>query len=128
MSGKIINTEPTSAHKNMPVYCCMNSMESYMFLPPIVTIFRKVFFEVYVTYNSSSSSSFLYGLSCLAYSGIDALSSFPGASIISSSSRLVIEGVLRESGVVHSFKMVDPILFAFWCSRPVFEKFLVLSL
>jgi len=27
--------------------------------------------------------------------------------------RFVIEGVFRESGVVHSFKMVDPVLFVF---------------
>jgi hypothetical protein len=36
-----------------------------------------------------------------------------GASTISSPSRFVVEGVFRESGVVHSFKMVDPILFVF---------------
>ena len=35
------------------------------------------------------------------------------ASTISSSSRSVVEGVFRKSGVVHSFKMVDPILFVF---------------
>jgi len=39
-----------------------------------------------------------------------ALPSFPGASTISSSSRFVVEGVFRESGFVHSFKMVDPVL------------------
>jgi len=42
--------------------------------------------------------------------GIDALPSFPRASTISSSSRFVFEGVFRESGVVHSFKIVDPVL------------------
>ena len=36
--------------------------------------------------------------------------SFPGASTVSSSSRFVVEGVFRESGV-HSFKVVDPVLF-----------------
>jgi len=41
------------------------------------------------------------------------LSSFPGASAVSSSSRFVVEGVFRESSVVHSFKMVDPVLFVF---------------
>jgi len=49
----------------------------------------------------------------LTCSGIDALPSFPGASTISSSSRFVVQGVFRESGVVHSFKVVDPILFVF---------------
>ena len=56
---------------------------------------------------------FLHGLGRLTCSGIDALPSFPGASTISSSSRFVVEGVFRESGVVHSFKMVDPVLFVF---------------
>jgi len=36
-----------------------------------------------------------------------------GASTISSSSRFVVEDVIRESGVVHSFKVVDPVLFVF---------------
>jgi len=53
------------------------------------------------------------GLGCLNCSSIDALPSFPGASTISSSSRFVVEGVFRQSGVVHSFKMVDPVLFVF---------------
>ena len=56
---------------------------------------------------------FLHGLGLLTCSGIDALPSFPGASTISSSSRFVVEGVFRESGVVHSFKVVDQVLFAF---------------
>jgi len=33
--------------------------------------------------------------------------------MISSSSRFVVESVFRKSGVVHSFKMVDPVLFVF---------------
>ena len=56
---------------------------------------------------------FLHGLDRLTCSGIDALPSFPGASTISPSSRFVVEGVFRESGVVHSFKVVDPVLFVF---------------
>ena len=56
---------------------------------------------------------FLHGLGQLTCSGIDALPLFPGASTISSSSRFVVEGVFRESGVTHSFKMVDPVLFVF---------------
>ena len=56
---------------------------------------------------------FLHGLGRLTCSGIDALPSFPGASTISSSSRFVVEGVFWESGVIHSFKVVDPVLFVF---------------
>ena len=56
---------------------------------------------------------FLHGLGRLTCSGIDALPSFPGASTISSSSRFVVEGVFRQSDVVHSFKVVDPVLFVF---------------
>ena len=47
---------------------------------------------------------FLHGLGHLTCSGIDALPSFPGASTVSSSPRFVVEGLFRESGVVHSFK------------------------
>jgi len=54
---------------------------------------------------------FLHVLGRLTCSGIDALPSFPGASTISSSSRFVVQGVYRQSGVVHSFKVVDPVLF-----------------
>jgi hypothetical protein len=55
----------------------------------------------------------LHGLGRLTCSVIDALPSFPGVSTISSSSKFVFEGVFRESGVVHSFKMVAPLLFVF---------------
>ena len=56
---------------------------------------------------------FLHGLGRFTCSGIDALPSFPGASTISSSSTFVVEGVFRQSGVVRTFKMVDPVLFVF---------------
>ena len=56
---------------------------------------------------------FLHGLGRLTCSGIDALPSFPEASTVSSSSRFVVEGVFRESGVVHSVDVVDPVLFVF---------------
>jgi hypothetical protein len=56
---------------------------------------------------------FLHGLGRLTCSDIDVLPWLPGASTISSSSRFVVEGVFRESGVVRSFKMVDPVLFVF---------------
>ena len=55
----------------------------------------------------------LHGLGRLICSGIDAFPSFPGASTISWSSRFVVEGVFRKSGVVHSFQVVDPVLFVF---------------
>jgi hypothetical protein len=55
----------------------------------------------------------IHGLGCLTCSGIDALPPFPGASTISSSLRLVVKGVFQESSVIHSSKMVDPILFVF---------------
>jgi len=56
---------------------------------------------------------FLHELGRLTCSGIDALPLFPGASTISSSSRFVVEGVFRESVVVQSFKVVDPVLSIF---------------
>jgi hypothetical protein len=40
----------------------------------------------------------------LTSSGINALPSFSGASTISSSSRLVVEGMFQESSVIYSFK------------------------
>ena len=55
----------------------------------------------------------MHGLGRLTCSSIDALPLFPGASTISSSLRFVVEGVFRKSGVVHSFKMVDPVLLVF---------------
>jgi len=64
-------------------------------------------------YNIKVIIIFRHGLGRLNSSGVDALPSFPGASTISSSSRFVVEGVFRESGVVQSFKMVDPVLFVF---------------
>ena len=56
---------------------------------------------------------FLHGLGRLACCGIDALPSFPGVSTVSSSSVFIVEGVFRDSGVVHSFEVVDPVLFVF---------------
>jgi hypothetical protein len=56
---------------------------------------------------------FLQGLGRLTCSGIDALPSLPGASTICSPSRFVVDSVFRQSGVVHSFEIVDPVLFVF---------------
>ena len=61
----------------------------------------------------SSFFFFFHGLGPLTCSGIDALPSFLRSSTISSSSRFIFEGVFRQSGVAHSFKMVDPVLFVF---------------
>jgi len=55
----------------------------------------------------------IHGLCRSTCFGIDAFPSFPGASTVSSSSRSVVEGVFRESGVVRSLKVVDPVLFVF---------------
>ena len=71
---------------------------------------------------------FFHGLGRLTCSGIDALPSFPEASTTSSSSRFVVEGVFRESGVVHSFKVDDPVFFCIWVSRLVFQRSPVLFL
>ena len=57
--------------------------------------------------------NFLHTLGHLTCSGIDTLPSLPGASTIPSSSRFVVHGVFRKSGVVHSLEMVDPLLFVF---------------
>jgi len=54
---------------------------------------------------------FLRGLGRLTCSGIDALPSFPGASAIPTSTGFVVEGIFLESGAVHSFEVVDPVLF-----------------
>jgi hypothetical protein len=35
----------------MYIYCSISSVASYMFRPPIVAIFREVFFEGYITWN-----------------------------------------------------------------------------
>ena len=56
---------------------------------------------------------FLRGLGRLTCSGIDALASFSRASTISSPPRFVVDGVFRKSVVLHSFKMVDSLLFVF---------------
>jgi hypothetical protein len=56
---------------------------------------------------------FLHALGRLTCSGIDALPSFPGASTVTSSSGVVVEGVFRKSGIAHSFEMVDSVLFVF---------------
>ena len=74
---------------------------------------------------------FRHVLGRLTCSGIDALSSFPGASTISCSLRFVVEGVFRESDVVHSFKMVDPVLLVLdltSCVPEISSSFLITSL
>jgi hypothetical protein len=98
-------------------------MKSYLKLKNIYT-FQLHFSLLYVTQMTDKFVSllpvilfiiifFLQGLGRLTCSGIDASPSFPGTSTVSSSSRFVVEGVFRESGVAHSFKVVDPVLFVF---------------
>jgi hypothetical protein len=56
---------------------------------------------------------------------------FAGASTISFSSRLVVEGVFRVFSIVHSFKIVDPILFVLDLTSytpEIFSSFLMISL
>ena len=55
----------------------------------------------------------LHGLGRLTRSGIDALSSFAGASTVSSYSTFVVEGVFRVSDDVRYLEVVDPVLFVF---------------
>ena len=43
--------------------------------------------------------------------------------MISSSSRFTFEGMFWESGVVHSFKMVDPVLFVFGFTSKTVRRF-----
>jgi hypothetical protein len=64
---------------------------------------------------------FFHGFGWLTCSSIDALPSFPGASMIFSPSRFVVEGVFQKSGVVHSFKVLDPVLFVFG-SRGLYSR------
>ena len=64
-----------------------------------------------VSFHCTEFIIFLHGLGRLICSGIDALPSFPGASTISSSSGFVVEGMFRESVVIHSLKVADPIFF-----------------
>ena len=75
---------------------------------------------------------FRHELGHLTRSGIDVLPSFPGASTISSSLRFVVEGVFWVlSGVVHSFKMVDPVLLYLSltsCIPEISSSFLMTSL
>jgi hypothetical protein len=56
---------------------------------------------------------FFHLLGRLTCSGIDVVPLFPWASTISSPSRFVVEGVFRQSGVVHCFKVTYPVLFVF---------------
>jgi hypothetical protein len=68
----------------------------------------------------------------LTCSSINALPSFSGTSMISSSSGFVVEGTFRKSGVVHSSKTVNPVLFVFgshaFCIPEIYRSFLMTSL
>ena len=100
-------------------------VRSFEVADPILYVFEshvlysrdlQFFYYVFASYFIQpcvSTIVFFHGLGRLTCSGIDALPSFPGASTISSSSRFVVEGVFRQSGVLHSFMVVDPVLFVF---------------
>ena len=85
--------------------CRLTRQAVYVIITTIIIIIIIIFFFFFLL--------FLHGLGRLTCFRIDALSSFPGASTIASSSRCVVEGVFRQSGVVRSFKVVDPGLFVF---------------
>lgn len=59
---------------------------------------------------------FRYGLGRLISSGSDTLSSFPGASTVSSLFRFVVQGVFRKSGVSILSK---------WCDKIIWQEMLV---
>jgi hypothetical protein len=84
-----------------------NSNKFLLFLWSVIVFFVKLIIVIIFFF------FLLHGLCRLTCSGIDALPSFPGASTFSSASRLVVEGVFRESSVFHAFKIVNPILFVF---------------
>ena len=71
------------------------------------------YYRAVLTYIKFIIIIFFHGLVRLTCFGIDVLTSFPGAYTISSSSRFVVEAVFRQSGVVRSFKVGDPVLFVF---------------
>jgi hypothetical protein len=73
---------------------------------------------------------FLHRLDKLTCYGTDALSLFSRASKISSSSRFVVELVFRKSGVVHYFKIVDPVCLCLnltYCIPEISSSFLITS-
>jgi len=45
----VLEIRPTSACTDIYIYYLINSVVCYMFLPCIVTIFREMFFEGYIT-------------------------------------------------------------------------------
>ena len=75
--------------------------------------------------------TFLHGLDRLICSGIDTLTSFPGTSTISSSSRFVAEGVFRKSCVVLSTRVGTLIVATIYLqliqNRFMFRSFTVLQ-
>jgi len=95
-------------------------MLGYYFLNnPHIYIYRYIYMVI-----------FLHGLGRIACFGIDALPLFPRASTISSSSRFVVYVMFQESGVVHSFKMVHPVLCLDLtsCIPEISNSFLITSL
>jgi len=105
-----------------PLKFFISSIRLYFHCYDMAHLPLSVHIRILVPWNSQNPISntaldtliiFLPGLGRLTCSGIDALPSFPGATTIYSSSRFVVESVFRKSGVVHSFKIVDQVLFVF---------------
>ena len=89
--------------------------ESLRVFPLIITSILKIIITIIIII-------FLHGLGRFTCSGIDALPSFPRASMISSSRRFIVEGVFRESGVFRSYKMVFPFFFFVFGSHVLYSE------
>ena len=71
----------------------------------LVSVFAKIVIIIII--------NFLHGLGLLIVTALTRCHRFLGRPRSLLPLDFVVEGVFRESGVVHSFKMVDPVLFVF---------------
>ena len=92
--------------KNLTIFKLQQNEKYTIFLPEFII-------KLSSSQNIFINIIFLHGVGRLTCSGIDALPLFPGASTFYSSSRFVVEGVFRQSGVVRSFKVVDRVMSIF---------------
>jgi hypothetical protein len=81
-------------------YFCSHFLKGFAY---VSTLYEKVTKQTISHESRKIIIIFLHGLGRLTCSVIDALPSFPGASTNSSSSRFVVEGVFRKSGIVIDF-------------------------
>ena len=56
----LLDIRPTSAYTGMCIYCITNSLAPYMFRPPVVAIFRELFFEGYITLERQNNLIYKY--------------------------------------------------------------------